>query len=227
MKVWTLLLRWDLSSRSDFIMEVTAKEYLPVMSNGCLQQTATCSSSSCSSGEPDNCHLFKVKAWIFKSAAAFVIQVYMSLFPVIQWPTSNSINGALHIFSRPRAIIPKSSFFFNCAPCCLLLSVLFILLFCDKTRSDPRRYDGWALMELSVFAPVQDEDQRWDGPEEAHPVSGGVDGAPREDEASSTGWVRELSSEDGGHAALHGGSGARSRVYTNRQITPAAPDHQC
>lgn len=77
-----------------------------------------------------------------------------------------------------------------------------------------------------VFAPVQDEDQRWDGPEEADPVSGGVHGAPREDEASSTGWVRELSSEDGGHAALHRGSGGRSRVSKNGQIPPAAPDRR-
>lgn len=66
---------------------------------------------------------------------------------------------------------------------------------------------GEKLNWPSLFAPVQDEDQRWDGPEEADPVSGRVHGAPREDEASSTGWVWELSSEDGGHAAVHGGSG--------------------
>lgn len=142
----------------------------------------------------------------------------MSLFLLIQWPTSNSwtrINVTCCILAQGQELFFTNPVFFYCDPCYLVVTICPFILVCDKMQSDPRQNDHWALIEPFVFAAVQDEDQRWDGPEEADPVPGGVHGAPREDEASSTGWVRELSSEDGGHAALHGGSGARVREPEN------------
>lgn len=143
-KVWTLLLRWDPSGRGDFIMKVTAEEYLPVMFNGCVQQTTTCSSSSSSSGEPDKCHIFKMKAWIFKSAqlqrslAKYICHCLLC-FRDHQTAKHTTLHCTL---SQGRQLFFTNTVFFNCWP---MLSCYFYLFY-DKTR-----YNCWALFVLFCF----------------------------------------------------------------------------
>lgn len=109
------------------------------MFNGCVQQTTTCSSSNSSSGEPDKCYLFKMKAWIFKSA-----QLQRSLAKYIchcllcfrDHQRATNIQLYIAHYLKDDSYSSQIQFFLTVDPCCFVIFIWFY----DKTR-----YNCWAL----------------------------------------------------------------------------------